>query len=181
MNKEKLIERLLDREEFKTHWSKNNKDSQLGDLQAQNAVYYQYFERLFNILEEADHKGVVVDDDNVYRYLRTCEGSSGGTKKVVEEGRQRKQKFLSETLKESVVTQVKAVADYAKCDFILHLFEVITVGILIGTLSFVLPYKWNLKASKEPIKVQIIEQTIPQSQSKSIMPENSIIISTKSL
>ena len=81
MNKEKLIERLLDREEFKTHWSKNNKDSQLDDLQAQNAVYYQYFERLFNILEEADHKGVVVDDDNVYRYLRTCEGSSGGTKK----------------------------------------------------------------------------------------------------
>ena len=182
MNKEKLIERLLDREEFKEHILKNNKDSQLDDLQAQNAVYCTYFIRLLDILEESDHKGVIVVDDNeLYNYLRTCEGGRGCTKEAVEEDRQRKQKLLSEALKRSVVTQVKTVADYAKRDFILHFLEVVIVGIFIGILSFVLPHKWDLEASKEPIKVQIIEQTIPQSQSKPIMPENSIIISTKSL
>lgn len=176
MNKEKLIERLFDREEFEEHKLENDKDSQLGGLQAQNSICYQYINRLLDILEEASHKGIVVDDDKLYNYLRVSEGGIGSTKEAAKEDEQRKQKLLSELLKETIVTQVRKVADYAKYDFVLHFFEFIIVGIIIGILSFALPHKWDLEASKEPIKVQIIEQTIPQSQSEPITPKNFTVV-----
>lgn len=171
MNKVKIIERLLDREEFKEHWSKNNEDSQLSQI----SMYHQYVKRLLDILEDVDHQGIMIDDDNLIKYLQICEGGTGATKEASTEDMQRRQKLLSETLKGSVVTQVKNVADYAKKDFYVHLAEFIIVGIIIGILSFVVPHIWDLKASKEPIKVQIIQQSIPQSQSEPIIPENSTV------
>lgn len=172
MNKLKIIERLLDREEFMERRSKNNEDSQLSQI----ALYHQYIERLLDILEEADRKGLKVNDDSLIDYLQICAGGTATTKEAAIEDMRRRQKFMSETLKGSVVTQVKNVADYAKKDYRLHWAEVIIVGIIIGILSFALPHKWDLEASKEPIKVQIIQQSTPQSQSEPITPENSTIV-----
>lgn len=182
MNKEKIIERLLDREEFIERRSKNNEDSQLGDLQAQNAIYYQYFEHLFDILEEVENHDLEVDEDNLIRYLQICEAGNGCTKEEAKKDWQRRQQLKS-SLKKTTVNPIKKIADWAEKSVFWQRLEFWFVGILgtviIGLLAFLLPYIHSLKPSKElvePIKVQIIQQSTSQNLSEPITPENSTVV-----
>ena len=178
MNKEKLIEKLLDREELEEHGVKNNRDSRLSDLQVCSAIYYQYFERLLDILEEAENHGIKIYDDKLINYLKICEGGKGTTQEDAISDMKRKQKLMA-TFRETTFIPVKKIADWTEKSVFWQRLEFWFVGILgtviIGLFSFLLPYIHSLKSPKEsvePIKVQIIEQTIPQSQSEPITSES---------
>lgn len=172
MNTEKLIEKLLDPKKF-------NENSSSDDLQAQNALYSQYLERLLYILEEAENHGLKIDDDSLISYLTICEGGKGCTQEDAISDMKRKQKLMA-TLRGTTFIPIKKIADWAEKSVFWQRLEFWFVGILgtviIGLFSFLLPYLKSSKESVEPIKVQIIEQTIPQNQSESITPKNSTVV-----
>lgn len=172
MNKEKLIEELLDPKKF-------NENSSSDDLQAQNAFYFQYLERLLDILEEAENHGLKIDDDKLISYLKICEGGTGSTQEDANSDWERKQKLMT-TLRGTTFIPIKKIADWTEKSVFWQRLEFWFVGILgtviIGLSSFLLPYLESSKESVEPIKVQIIEQTIPQNQSEPITPKNSTVV-----
>lgn len=180
MEKEELIERLMDREEFMERRSntKDDKDSRLMKLQEQNAVYHQYFLRALDVIEKAEKNGVLVDDKKLENYLKISEGGFGTSQEAAEADMKRRKELLSKTLKGTVLSPVKKVADWTKWGFFLQLGDFIIGGLILGFLAIYVPHL----DSKEPIEVRIIEQVAPQNQSESTVPENAnVVVVTESL
>ena len=134
-----------------------------------------YAESLLDCLEEVEKGGFTINEDNLLQYLRAPLGGIGSTTEKARQDLERKRK-LRETLKGSIMSPVKKMADWTKWGVIVQVVDLILVGCIIGILSFTLPHRWDVESSKEPIKVQIIQQPNPQNQSEPITPESSTVV-----
>ena len=143
-----------------------------------------YVDRLLDILEEVENYGIKVNDENLISYLNVPEGGFGASYESALEDMNRLQE-LKKTLRGSTIEPVQKIADWAEKGVKWQKREFWFVGILgtviIGFLAFIFPYLHEIKSSKEPIKVQIIEQAAPEIPSEPITPESANIVVTKSL
>ena len=121
----------------------------------------QYVDRLLDILEETENHGLEIDDNSLINYLKLCEGGNGTSQKAAEEDMKRRLQ-LKDTLKSNTFKPIKEIANWEAKSVFWQRLEFWFVGIIgtvvIGFLSFLLPYINDLRSSNEPITV-IIEQT----------------------
>lgn len=187
MNREKIIENFYKGYPFVPLRKSVNSQELIPPSDGEIACK-QYVKRLLDILEEAENHGLRIDDDKLISYLKICEGGTGSTQEDAISNMERKQKLMA-TLRETTFIPVKKIADWAEKSVFWQRLEFWFVGILgtviIGLLAFLLPYIHSSKSSKEsvePIKVQIIQQSTPQAQSESTVPENAnMVVVTESL